>query len=113
METGFIGLLFLFGFFILVAVFSAVRLRKANEGAKLYYQISIILCCISTLCILYNSSLRIPAGYMMYALIALPFSGSVHEKRKEIVSTEREGSFSRMIHMIGKKKKIRADPHPV
>ena len=72
LETGFIGLTFFFGFFVLVFVLGRKVARKSGAN-KIYCYISSIfaICCI--LIAIYNSSLRMESGYMAYFVLALPF----------------------------------------
>lgn len=72
LETGYIGLIFFFGFFVLVFL-KARKLAVKQPAVKPYCQMAMIcaVCCI--LIGIYNSSLRTEAGYMMYFMLALPF----------------------------------------
>lgn len=81
LETGFVGLVFVFGFFAMVFLMAFRRMRKTN---KLYCHISMVtaVCCV--LIGIYNSSLRTEAAFMLYFLLALPFVGS-KEKTDELI----------------------------
>ena len=70
LETGFIGLILFFAFFILVTFFS---LRKVKAENKLYYHFSAIMsvCCI--LIAIYNVSLRMEIGFLAYFTLTFPF----------------------------------------
>ncbi len=70
LETGFTGLIFFFGFFVLVFVFALKRMKKAE---KIYCQISMITAVLCVLIGVYNSTLRTEAAFMLYFLMALPF----------------------------------------
>lgn len=72
LETGYIGLGFFFGFFLLV-FFRARKVGKKQPHNKLYCQMAMIgaVCCI--MIGIYNSALRSECGYMMYFMLALPF----------------------------------------
>lgn len=73
LECGCFGLLFYMGFFALVFCF-AHKLQKNCEGkAKMYCQLVKIIAPFCCLISIYNSSLRVESGYMMYFVLALPF----------------------------------------
>ena len=71
LETGFIGLIFFFVFFVLVGIFS-VKNSILSEN-KIYYQFSAIMavCCI--LIAIYNVSLRMEIGFLVYFTLTFPF----------------------------------------
>ena len=72
LETGYVGLVFFFGFFVLCFVVIS-WLMKENRCNKLHgnlARIMAVMCCIIAV---YNSSLRTEAGYMAYFVLALPF----------------------------------------
>lgn len=73
LETGWIGLIFYFGFFLLVYR-GICRIQKRSQGVTVDYcvigKIMAILCMIISV---YNSSLRTEAGYMAYSILAIPF----------------------------------------
>jgi len=73
LETGYIGLGFFFGFFILV-ILKAMKMKKATVTDRCYCQQAVIVavCCI--MIAVYNSSLRMESGYMAYFVLALPFA---------------------------------------
>lgn len=72
LETGYVGLIFLFGFFVLV-FFRAGAVAKRRPQDKTYCQMAQIgaVCC--AMIAIYNSTLRNEAGYMLYIILALPF----------------------------------------
>lgn len=74
-ETGYIGLAFFFGFFVLI-FFMAQKVKKQQPWNNVYCQMAMIcaVCCV--LIGIYNSSLRSESGYMMYFILALPFTKS-------------------------------------
>lgn len=75
LETGYLGLVFFFGFFLLI-FFCAVRLEKRSRGvAKTWCRMGKIMAVLCVLIAIYNSSLRTEAGYMAYFVLALPFVG--------------------------------------
>lgn len=74
LETGWIGLIFYYGFFVLV-YFGARRIEKRSDGiAKTYCRMSRILAIMCMIIAVYNSSLRTEAGYMMFFALAIPFA---------------------------------------
>ena len=73
LETGYIGLVFFFGFFI-VAFFSAWRIeRRCDAAGKPYCRMARIMAVLCVMIAVYNSSLRTEAGYMAYFTLAVPF----------------------------------------
>ncbi len=84
LETGYIGILFVVGFFVLVLIF-ALQLNKraiAKSDDKLFSQISAIAAVCAVLIFVYNSSLRTEAGYIMYFVLALPFAEKIRSNIK-------------------------------
>lgn len=77
LEMGWIGLLFYFGFFIMIAVIDIRRL-KTHPACKfeLLFSLLMALCCIPIS--IYDVSLRTEAGYMMYFIMSLSF---IQERR--------------------------------
>ncbi len=71
LETGYIGLLYTFAFFIMCFFFAVKNFKVAGERS-LFSQMSIIMSVFSVLLIFYNSSLRTEAGYIVYFVLALP-----------------------------------------
>lgn len=77
LECGWIGLIFYFGFFVLV-YFAANRIRKNSTGIKnTYSRMAMILAVVCMATSIYNSSLRTEAAYMAYFVLALPFTKSI------------------------------------
>lgn len=73
LECGYIGLIFYFGFFVLL-YFSIRKIEKKSHGiARAYCRISRILTVCCPIIAIYNSSLRTEAAYMMYFMLAIPF----------------------------------------
>lgn len=86
LETGWIGLLFYWGFFALM-FFTVWKIEKSLDQKEKPYCVMVRI--ISVLCIVvsvYNSSLRTEAGYMVFFVLAIPFVLSRQEKcrRREI-----------------------------
>ena len=73
LETGYLGLMFFVGFFVMVAVLSAISLKKGSEN-KTYWQLSLVVAICSILIFIYNSSLRTEAAYIIYFVLSLPFA---------------------------------------
>lgn len=78
MEMGWIGLIMFFGFFLLHYL-CVTKIQRKGQGVVLHCQLArvVSLCCI--LVAIYNSSLRMEAGYMAYFVLALPF---MQQRRK-------------------------------
>lgn len=71
-ELGIVGLVFFFGFFVLV--FFEARKASRKPGANLLAcQLAQVLAVLCWGIGIYNSSLRTEAGYMMYLMLAIPF----------------------------------------
>ena len=72
LETGAIGLIMFMGFFVLVALFALVRMKKQKEYRHVY-QITFILslCCI--LIAIYNASLRTESAFLIYTVLSMAF----------------------------------------
>lgn len=78
LETGYLGLVFFFGFFMLVFVVGR-KVQKTQKINRIYCQMAMIaaVCCV--MIGVYNSSLRTEAGYMIYFIMALPFISRKNE----------------------------------
>lgn len=73
LETGWIGLIFYFGFFVL-AYLGICKIQKRVQGeAVCYCLISRIMAILCMIISIYNSSLRTEAGYMAYFVLSVPF----------------------------------------
>lgn len=72
LETGYIGMCFYFGFFLLVFLL-ARKIAKRQPQKKQYCLMTMICAVCCFLISIYNSSLRTEAGYMIYFILALPF----------------------------------------
>ena len=70
LETGILGLVFFFGFFVIVF---AMAFRRRNKTKKIYCQLSMITAIMCILIGIYNSTLRTEAAFMLYFIMALPF----------------------------------------
>lgn len=74
LETGWIGLIFYWGFFVLV-YFRICKIEKRCEGiVKVYCRIARIMAVLCMAISIYNSSLRTEVGYMAYFVLAIPFA---------------------------------------
>lgn len=73
LECGWIGLVFSFGFFILL-FFEIKKIgRQAVETKRSYCRMAMILSALCVLLLVYNASLRLEAAYMMFFALAVPF----------------------------------------
>ena len=76
LECGWIGLIFYFGFFVLV-YFKIRRIEKnCIPTVKAYCRIARIMAVLCVVISVYNSSLRTEAGYMAYFVLAVPFAAA-------------------------------------
>ncbi len=74
LEAGYIGLFFLFGFFISICFFCYIKSKKyCNEQSEYYYKIGFLLGIVAIMNGLYNISLRIESCYIIYLVLAIPF----------------------------------------
>ncbi len=77
LEMGYTGLVFFFGFFVMIC-FVALhksRLKNATPEDKIYSQIGAIMAVACCMIAVYNSSLRSEAAYMAYFVLSLAFIG--------------------------------------
>ena len=81
LETGYVGLVFFFGFFALVFLFALRRMKKTK---KIYCQISMITAVLCVMIAIYNSTLRTETAFMLYFMLALPFIRSRKEGSETI-----------------------------
>ena len=72
LETGFLGLAMYYGFFVLV-IQQCVKGKKHTGKGRCYNHIAILVAVCCMLITVYNSTLRMDAGYMAYFILALPF----------------------------------------
>lgn len=73
LETGYIGFTLFSGFFAMVAILSAINIKK-NSPHTLYFRLSVVAAISCILVVIYNSSLRTEAAYMIYFILSLPFA---------------------------------------
>lgn len=74
LECGWVGLIFYFGFFVLVYLAIRKIERRSDGIARSYCRISKIMAILCCLIAIYNASLRTEAGYMAYFVLAIPFA---------------------------------------
>lgn len=87
LETGWIGLVFYWGFFVLV-YFRVRRIeRKSDAAIRTYCRIARIMAILCVGISIYNSSLRTEAGYMAYFVLAVPFAAN--NQRSHMTSNQR------------------------
>lgn len=80
LETGFVGLALYASFFV-VSFFVSRKLKKLEMADEVACQMSIILSVISLILLVYNSSLRMEIGFMLFFVLALPII-SANEQRE-------------------------------
>ena len=72
LEVGYVGILFYVSFFALS--FYLIRKRTKEDRCNiLHARTALIMAVLSVVLVVYNSSLRAEAGYMVYFVLALPF----------------------------------------
>lgn len=80
LETGYLGLVFFFGFFVLI-FFAAGQWEKKYVGRqRAYCRVGRILAVLCMVIGIYNASLRSEAGFFAYFAMALPFGRREHGK---------------------------------
>lgn len=72
LEMGIIGLIFFFGFFIIIYLVIATRIKENSTNIK-YVQLAQIIAVMCIIIAIYNSTLRTEAAYMLYFILAIPF----------------------------------------
>ena len=93
LECGWVGLIFYFGFFVLVYL-QIQKIEKRSEGiARSYCRISKIMAILCPLIAVYNSSLRAESAYMAYFVLAIPFVYARSGKTKGIQMKKRENEI--------------------
>lgn len=80
LETGFVGLALYASFFV-ASFFVSRKLKKLEMADEFACQMSIILSVISLILLVYNSSLRMEIGFMLFFVLALPII-SANEQRE-------------------------------
>ena len=75
LETGFIGLAFFMGFFVLIFVYSIKCKNNISNNLqeKMLCQIAALTALCAVMITVYNSSLRTEAGYLIYFVMSFPF----------------------------------------
>lgn len=85
LETGFIGFSLFVGFFVINFISSLIFIAKKDEYKSIARLAAVVAFC-SILVVVYNSSLRTEAAYMIYFVLALPFA--VFKNSSEVSSSE-------------------------
>ena len=83
LEMGYVGLIFLFGFFI-IYYFLATKRQKMDDANVLYCQMGRVLSILTLFILVYNASMRIESAYMLYLFLAFPFMKRQTIKNSEI-----------------------------
>ena len=75
LETGYVGLCFFFGFYIILfwEIDKQEKREKQGESSVVYCHIAKVLAIMCILIAIYNSTLRTEAAYMLYFVMAIPF----------------------------------------
>lgn len=82
LEGGLVGLIFFFGFFLLVYSAAGRQERMCSGEERRHCRMAQILAVVCCMIAVYNASLRTEAAYMMYFVLALPFLRGAGEGRK-------------------------------
>jgi hypothetical protein len=84
LEMGYVGLIFFFGFYVML--FGEVH-RKERKGkcATVYCHIAKVLSIMCIVIAIYNSTLRIESAYMLYFVMAIPFFNTKEEGKRYCV----------------------------
>ena len=82
LEVGYIGILLYVAFFVLTFWLTRNRIKK-GLCHDFYGRIAVIIAVLSIILVVYNSSLRTEAGYMVFFVLATPFI-----KSRSSISTE-------------------------
>ena len=82
LETGYIGMIMFFAFFILCFVLIYRRMKK-NEADKNFCQIALIMSVMCIVIAIYGASLRSDAAYMAFFVLALPFISYVPDRTEQ------------------------------
>ncbi len=81
LETGFIGLTMMMGFFVVIFVLT-FKMKCKNVEDNMYRQIGMITAISCIFFTIYNSSMRMESAYMVYFILALPFIQGDKDERK-------------------------------
>ena len=84
LETGFVGLALYASFFV-ASFFVSRKLKKLEMADEFACQMSIILSVISLILLVYNSSLRMEIGFMLFFVLALPIISANEQRESEDV----------------------------
>ena len=74
LECGWVGLVFYYGFFLLVYFRAGKIARRGGERQRADCLIACIMAVLCMVIAIYNSSLRTEGGYMAYFVLAVPFA---------------------------------------
>ena len=72
LETGYVGLVFYLGFFV-VCLVKAIKKRKSRTEHNLYDSMAIVFAITSPILSFYNASFRHESGWLILIILALPF----------------------------------------
>ena len=75
LELGYVGLAIYLSFFGL-CFWQCRKIIKTDASRKLNAQVGLVMAVVCAILVVYNSSLRTEAGYMIYFVLALPFMNS-------------------------------------
>lgn len=82
LETGWVGLVFFWGFFALTYLEIYKIEKKSDSRLGIYCRLGRIMAVMCVIISIYNSSLRAESGYMAYFVMAIPFALSRGKSNK-------------------------------
>lgn len=71
LETGYVGILFTFSFFVLIYIFAA-KSKKINPENRLYYSFAQIISALCVIWMMYDASLRGEVAFLIFFALAIP-----------------------------------------
>lgn len=83
LETGWVGLCFYWGFFLLAAVKACCLGKYSPDADKTRCRTAMILAVFGLLLSVYNASLRAESAYMFYYALAAPFAAGRKQEKEE------------------------------
>ena len=90
LECGWVGLIFYFGFFVLVYLQIQKIEKYSDVIVKSYCRVAKIMTVLCPLLAVYNSSLRFESAYMAYFVLAIPFAYARSGQTKGTQTKKRE-----------------------
>lgn len=82
LEGGYIGFGLFISFFVVCFILS-LKLYKSGKARSDFCQISMVMCVVCLMSVIYNAALRLEIAYLVYFVLALPFISA-----KKTIETE-------------------------